>query len=627
MRISKIKIEKSETKKVNLKEIDLTKKPLGSTVALVGKNGAGKSRILKLVEKYANEITADKYYNDFITNIPTQIIGRQKKNVESLRIQFNQTTDTENIEKHPSFLGFSAFRENFKRFSTAYIKVVDNDDLKIIKDNISGKLTFEDIINIDFLDENRNVIINEFSLFNNLSTIEYFKRISTEIIGEEFNLYLKNKTNPSIIEESIKINKSFQLFQCFKKYVKQFLGKEFTYSQVTQGNVINSILHLNEEPFNIDLLSPGQKMLFAYAILFFFLETNSKANIRDCIIIIDEPEKHLHPEAQVKLIGALKNIISKSGQLWIATHSVHILSHLDFDEILMVKNDSIIPPSRTTPGNSFNELMGLEDHVMELTSFINSISEWAYGNFMVQCFKNPDVVFSNNTNDPQFILFKDFVQKNTTVELLDFGAGKGRIGYTISEDGDTAKKIIYSAYEPDKENEVLLLQVPTLNKLYYLDSEIPKDNYDIVVLCNVLHEINPNEWIELLLLIKSVLKENGMLIIIEDRFLPKGEKAHEFGYIILGTIETKILLNSNEVINLKIDNKDFENRIIFNAFKKSQINPTMKSLKSSIVKLMDNTMLNIKELRSDKNDVNQGRRMANETQLYINSKLYLDSLK
>ncbi|WP_276974980.1 hypothetical protein [Flavobacterium filum] len=40
MRISKIKVPLGETKTVNLKEINLTKKPLGSTVALVGKNGA-----------------------------------------------------------------------------------------------------------------------------------------------------------------------------------------------------------------------------------------------------------------------------------------------------------------------------------------------------------------------------------------------------------------------------------------------------------------------------------------------------------------------------------------------------------------------------------------------------------
>jgi ABC-type polysaccharide/polyol phosphate transport system ATPase subunit len=47
MRISKLKIEKALTDEKRLKEIDLTKKPFGSTVALVGKNGAGKSRILK----------------------------------------------------------------------------------------------------------------------------------------------------------------------------------------------------------------------------------------------------------------------------------------------------------------------------------------------------------------------------------------------------------------------------------------------------------------------------------------------------------------------------------------------------------------------------------------------------
>src|SRR5690606_36261233 len=116
--------------------------------------------------------------------------------------------------------------------------------------------------------------------------------------------------------------------------------------------------------------------------------------------IIDEPEKHLHPDAQISVINALKGIVSQSGQLWIATHSVHILSHLEYDEIMMVEDNKIIPPSRTTPGRSFNSLMGLEGHIFKLIEFINSVSEWAYGNFMLQCFKEPEVVFGNDPNDP-----------------------------------------------------------------------------------------------------------------------------------------------------------------------------------------------------------------------------------
>lgn len=444
---------------------------------------------------------------------------------------------------------------------------------------------------------------------------------------DEFNLYLKNREKPQLINDEIKNKRSYQLFSKFQGYVKQFLGKDFSYQQTAQGNTVNSTLHYNNEPFNLNLFSPGQKTLFAYAILFFYLDTNAKTNIRESIIIIDEPEKHLHPEAQLKLINALKSIVEKAGQLWIATHSVHILSHLDYDEIMMVKDDEIILPSRTTPGKSFNDLMGIDEHINELISFITSISEWAYGNFMVQCFKEPDVIFTKNTNDPQFKLFKTFLKDRETVEFLDFGAGKGRIGYTIQEDETVSKKVIYSAYEPDKGNFELLNKVSNKKNIYYDISEIPKNNFDCIVLCNVLHEINPKDWVNTLIPIRELLKNEGYLIIIEDRYLPKGEHAHEFGYLVLGIEETKILLNSTSVMELKLEEEEYSDRIIFNAFTKSEINPTKETVISAIRKLKSNCLNNLKLLKKKEKDLNQGRRYANETQLYINSELALEVLQ
>lgn len=639
MKISKIKVPTADTKKVNLKEINLTRKPLGSVVALVGKNGAGKSRILNFVEGYVKRFDTEQYFEDHISNIPTSIIQSHTANLVHAKKIYEQLKKTgNNIQqiKAQTNTSTSAFFSRFRQLAPAYIKVVDNDDLKQIKANINNNLTFEYILNnghFDSLIANPNggsnsSILNEFTALNNNLTINYFAKLTNEIVAEEFNLYLKNRNNPIVIQEEIKKNRSYQLFENFQKYVKQFLGKEFSYVYVhtAEGNKVNSTLHLNNEPFDINLLSPGQKMLFAYAILFFYLDTNSKTNIRESIIIIDEPEKHLHPEAQIKLIDALKDIIGKTGQLWIATHSVHILSHLDFDEILMIKDDEIIPPSRTTPGNSFVELMGLENHILELSSFINSVSEWAYSNFMVQCFKNPEVIFEKNVNDPQFKLFKEFIENQSNIKLIDFGAGKGRIGYTIAEDESISKKVLYSAFEPDKTHNEILNKIPNIQTLFNNPDEIPPETYDIVILCNVLHEIHPNEWTKSLNLIKTTLKEDGYLIIVEDRFLPKGETAHEYGYIILGHEETALLLNSNEQLILKPEDNQFSDRIIFSAFKKNEINPSKESLKKALSKLETNTFENIKILKKDTKDVNQGRRLANETQLYINAQMFLSIL-
>lgn len=649
MRISKIKIPFSETKKVNLKEINLSNKPLGSTVALVGKNGAGKTRVLKFVETYLSKINYVEFFEEHLTFIPTTITSGFEREIEQARLMFKHK-ENKSLTAHQYqqtnnqiYGSISAFINRLHHLGQAYIKVVDNDDLKNIKANINNNnITFENVLKNTHFDtifnnpsipqpnnynlQLNNFILNEFTAFNNQSTINYLTDLSNEIITDEFNLYIKHREKPQLINEEIKNKTSYQLFKKFQGYVKQFLGKDFSYQQTAKGNTVMSTLHYNNEPFNLNLFSPGQKTLFAYAILFFYLDVNSKTNIKESIIIIDEPEKHLHPEAQLKLITALKSIIEKTGQLWIATHSVHILSHLDYDEIIMVKDDDIILPSRTTPGKSFNELMGIDEHINQLISFITSISEWAYGNFMVQCFKEPDVILGKNTNDPQFKLFKEFLKDKEIIEFLDFGAGKGRIGYTIQEDEAVSKKVIYSAYEPDKSNFEILNKIPNKKRTYSYIKEIPKNHFDCIVLCNVLHEINPKDWVEILLLIKELLKEDGYLIIIEDRYIPKGENAHEFGYLILGIDETKILLNSSNVMELKLDESEYYDRIIFNAFTKHQINPTNKSVVNSLLKLKENCFNNLKLLKKKDKNINQGRRYANETQLYINSQLALESL-
>lgn len=644
MRISKIKVPLIKTKLVHLKEIDLTTKQLGSTIALVGRNGAGKSRVLKFVETYITQLTEEQFIDKHIQDIPENIIQPVAANIKvyqqhmellkgsglnSQQVKQQTNAKTEHI---------NVVLKRIRDFGQAYIKIVDNDDLKNIKSNIgnASALTFEQILanqHYDILFSNSvspqaKTNLNEFTAFNNQSTINYLNKLTTDIIRDEFQLFMENKTDLEKINSELKERESFKLFQKFQEYVKQFLGKDFSYKQSSEGTTFNSILHFNNEPFDLNLFSPGQKTLFAYAILFFYMDTNSKTNIKQSIIIIDEPEKHLHPEAQIALIKAIKSIIAEEGQLWIATHSIHILAHLEYDEIMMVKDDGIVEPSRTTPGKSFNDLMGIDDHISELITFVTSISEWAYGNFMTQCFKDPEVVFGNNPQDPQFKLFKDFLSEKTNVGLLDYGAGKGRIGYTINEDSVTMAKVNYSAFSYDKANYELLSKVPNIKVVYSTSTEIPDNSFDCVLLCNVLHEINPKEWVDVLLNIKRVLKDDGYLLIIEDKYLPKGESAHEFGYLILGTAETKKLLKTEDVLELQLNERELKDRILFNAYRKEQIHPSNESVINAVKLLKENSFSNIKALRKKKEeDVSRGRQYANQTQLYINSQLALETLK
>lgn len=641
MRISKIFIPESQTSGVGLKEINLTKKNIGAVVALFGKNGAGKTRVLDFVGKYPLSLSPpEKIIFNYLTNIPVELAPTNYEGlISGAKNQYNASLNMSYTEKERDLRYKSAndiitnSLVNYNKNVQKYVKTINPNDLATIKQSFSNDLTFEQILDnqhtIPLQNNSRPILNNELNFFSNKAVVDYFSNLSSQTAIEQFNLYI-NLKNHEQVEDGIREKEPYILFQKFKNFVKKFLDKELSYKTVTRGANIQSALLLDNKNFVLDNLSPGEKTLFAYAVMLFYLDVNTKANIKDCILIIDEPEKHLHPSAQIKLIQALRSIIEESGQLWIATHSVHILSHLETEEIFMVKNNEIFEPSRMTPGNSMNELMELDLHIDKLLSFMNASSHWAYGNFMAQCFKDPDVIFGANQNDPQYKLLKEHLLKSSSVKLLDFGAGHGRIGSVIVEDGELQARIQYSAFEPNRDFFSDLNRVTSPNRIFDLIDNIEDNYYDCILLCGVLHEINPKEWVTIMNKIKRALHDGGSLIIIEDKYLPKGENAHEFGYLILNIEQLRILFNldnDTEVFSTKLNQLDENERLTFFCISKNQISVSNESVLNAIKSLECYSFQKLRELRTVENkDIDHGRKYANQTQIYINSQLALDSL-
>ena len=66
---------------------------------------------------------------------------------------------------------------------------------------------------------------------------------------------------------------------------------------------------------------------------------------------------------------------------------------------------------------------------------------------------------------------------------------------------------------------------------------------DVVIMCNVLHEIPPASWRRLFTeqILTHALKDDGYLLILEDMGIPYGEKAHQHGFILLDTEQLQTL--------------------------------------------------------------------------------------
>jgi hypothetical protein len=91
------------------------------------------------------------------------------------------------------------------------------------------------------------------------------------------------------------------------------------------------------------------------------------------------------------------------------------------------------------------------------------------------------------------------------------------------------------------------------NKLFHdvksLKNSFGDGTFDVVVMCNVLHEVPPSEWSRLFGkrgTISRLLRNTGFLLVVEVQQLPYGERAHDQGFLVLDTSQFRKLFNIGE---------------------------------------------------------------------------------
>lgn len=89
-------------------------------------------------------------------------------------------------------------------------------------------------------------------------------------------------------------------------------------------------------------LSSGEKEVFF--ILSFFI----RHDVSNAIIVIDEPEMHLHPELARVLIRTMQDV-RPGNQLWLATHNAEIVDEAGRDRVTYVARDPITRQAVVTP--------------------------------------------------------------------------------------------------------------------------------------------------------------------------------------------------------------------------------------------------------------------------------------
>lgn len=550
MRITKINISKSSIQN-GLETVKMDR--LGQFVLLAGKNGSGKTRLLNLISNTIQSKPKVSQLDTAIQDIKNseKQIRKQQERIDNYLKAIQSTKDTNQIKAHEQQI--QAHRQQIKQYENNIANYKKQLAWKLIETDIP----YENHSIVPFIP--KNLDIKDCNNFRKNEIDSYSKQIDQVGVNSLANGTFAriqttqerwfNATHQDSNVPDDEKHKAIEDYNKLKELIKLFLDTELERN-------INGEPTLFGFPLGQSNLSDGQKVLIQLCLA---IHCQQKS-LNDIILFLDEPENHLHPSVIIETIERIKSK-NPNGQIWIATHSIPLLSYFDPSSIWFIDNNKV-SYAGTIPETVLKSLLGDEDRLSKLQDFISLPGIFALNRYAFESLFHPISVLTDK-DDPQTLQIRDEIKKHladeTKVRILDYGAGKGRLLANIMENNPepTSKLnswfdyVAYDKYNYDSNEcqEVIKKVYTDWEKRYFNDfsdlfSQYDKETFDIVIMCNVLHEIEPSQWLNLFSKegeIPRLLNQKGILLLIEDQEMQIGEKAYQKGFIVLNTPELKEL--------------------------------------------------------------------------------------
>lgn len=577
---------------------------LGDVVVLAGPNGSGKSRLLDRVR----QITTGHGETQHRSNL-NQMRQLHKRLVE-LRRSNAHATELEVIEN-----GIKGLEEQHGSFSPFGNPKVVMFEVATQLPTSSGNLGVNDLRQ-SFESWASTFGPQSSGLYATLHQVSHAYRITrTPEHGDD--------------PEYVKLTKS--RYEKLRGTIELFLGKaaEFRFD-AEKGPMLFGL------PLDKAKLSPGQRILLEIATTLAIQDGDAE----DLIVMLDEPENHLHPEA---IVDVLDQLIAKAtrAQLWIATHSVHVIARFEEKALWVVKNGKATRAGRDYQA-VLESLVGGRESVEKLSAFLDRPAELGLRQFAVQCLAEPRVA-DTRPGDAQTVHTRDALLKaapaNTKVAVLDFGMGYGRL---LSELAASPAKERFEYYGWDHEAAKDDLRQQSIARIddfhpgqgvhrYFTGFEQLQPLaglIDAVVLCNALHEIPVEDWASKLFgpngAITSVLKPTGHLYVVEDQILAVGEHAHECGFLVLDQDELRALFATASVeatiVTIPHKAEALKNRVKAHRIAQPVLkNCTKATVASAVSRLQESAMERAREISTQRRTLAFGREYCFWTQQHFNA--------
>jgi len=294
---------------------------LKSVNVLVGKNGSGKSTILRSINSLLKKDTNEDLKKSRIFNILLNNGTSIKHTVNELN------SDTDKLIASLSELSKSIKKT---QSNTKQKSKID----RLIKDVLENKSNVRNIkiSAIESSDDNDDEVINS----ELISTVNMNANSVMALIGSDGES--KTILDMEISAESKKLkdifNNSRESYLEIKERLESVLNKLFSESRksikINNGEIIIQWID-NNEHLTIPNLSSGERQLI------YIMLKAANTSLENTILLMDEPEISLHLSWQENLIDSITQI-NPNCQLIIVTHSPAILMKGWMDSFVDIKN-------------------------------------------------------------------------------------------------------------------------------------------------------------------------------------------------------------------------------------------------------------------------------------------------
>lgn len=607
-------VPSEELRDIGLDAINMHR--LGRFVALAGKNGAGKSRLLAKLEFFISARESG-----------LSQLARRRQNIQVYE---------QNIASNPGHQGMNdwqnAIKTEAQQIALTLDRVVTEKDAPTFK---SVRFVPKHLNLMDPRQHPSGQLLGKFHQAKSPRTDQ----------SEVCLFYIQQLQNRWWNADHQRFSGSEEEKRaCLDEYEK-FQRLAYRMLGVILGRSVDGDPTFFGRPIPEAGFSDGQKIILQLCVA---LHAQG-SELENTVFLLDEPENHLHPSAVIDVLQILYEITDIS-QIWIATHSVPLLAYIasvDPMAIWYVDSGSVTNAGRH-PEIVLNSLLGGDERIAQLNAFTGLPAQLAVLNYAVESLL-PPAVLSDGSGDAQVSQIQSIIGAldRKPLSLLDFGAGKGRLlqGMHVASnaDGNSLKEFLdYLAYDEYVEDKAVCQHViediygssadryfNTQENLLAIQGE---KCVDVIVLCNVFHEIAPQKWLDLFSkqsLIYRSLRDDGYLLIVEDQRIPTGEHAHEYGFLVLDTTHLRTLFSiKNEDVadgQFRSDDKRQDGRLKAHVVGKKLLERvTSASRRASIEELQHTSENEIRKLRTSKvSSYLNGQMHGFWTQQFANASMFL----